>query len=122
MNLNEIRKLAGLPLQEDVDDFESMGKYSHDTGDEVEKTVVGHVDDETNMIRKELYQMGKYCVELFRMMEQFPEGDYPHWWQSKITKASEYLSAAKHYMENEMAVDDVEHIQYPEDDYSDVGF
>lgn len=116
--LNELRRLAGLPITESIHEDD---KYSHDTGDQVEKTVVGHVDDETNMIRKELYQMGKYCVELFRMMEQFPEGDYPHWWQSKITKASEYLSAAKHYMENEMAVDDVEHMLYPEDDYSDTG-
>ena len=78
-----------------------------DTGDETEKTVVGHVDSERDMIRKQVFQMGTYSVELFKMLNSLPEdADMPHWWQSKVVKASEYLSAAKHYLENELTVPD----------------
>lgn len=72
------------------------------TGDVVAKTVVGHVDSEADMLRKELYKIGKYSVELHKMLGSMPEGDLPHWWQSKIIKAGEYISAAKHYLEAEL--------------------
>lgn len=93
--MNEIQRLqhlAGLPVNEGEG--------------EVQKVAVGHVDDERDMIRKEVYQMGTYCVELFRMLDQLPDADFPHWWQSKLVKAGEYISAAKHYLENEMNVPD----------------
>lgn len=88
-DINELRKLAG--LSED---------------DSVSKIAVGHVDDEVDMIKKELYQMGKYSVELYKMLDELPDADFPHWWQSKIVKAGEYLSSAKHYLENELNVPD----------------
>jgi hypothetical protein len=72
------------------------------TGDIVAKTVVGHVDSEADMLRKELYKIGKYAVELHKMLGTMPEGDLPHWWQSKIIKSGEYISAAKHYLEAEL--------------------
>jgi hypothetical protein len=57
------------------------------------------------MIRKELYQAAKYAKELFEMLENLPEdSDFPHWWQSKVTKSLQMLSKAKHYLENEIAV------------------
>lgn len=96
-DIDRLRQLAGIHN-------ESEGE----TGDIVSKTVIGHHDHETDMMRKQLYQTAKYCIELFNMMEQFPEGDYPHWWQSKVIKAQEYISAAKHYMENELAMQDVQ--------------
>lgn len=92
-DIDRLRELAGIYT-------ESEGE----TGDIVSKTVIGHHDHETDMMRKQLYQTAKYCIELFNMMEQYPEGDYPHWWQSKVIKAQEYISAAKHYMENELAM------------------
>jgi hypothetical protein len=82
------------------------------TEDEVTKTAIGHTDDEREMIKKNLYQMGKYCVELYKMMDTIPDNaDFPHWWQSKITKALDYISTTKHYLENELAVntDDAEY-------------
>ena len=70
-----------------------------------ENTPIGHVDDERHMIRKELYQHAKYAKELFQMLEDLPEdSDFPHWWQSKVTKSLQMLSKAKHYLENEIAV------------------
>ena len=69
------------------------------------ETSIGHVDDERHMIRKELYQHAKYAKELFTMLEDLPEdSDFPHWWQSKVTKSLQMLSKAKHYLENELSV------------------
>ena len=69
------------------------------------ETSIGHVDDERHMIRKELYQAAKYAKELFAMLDDLPEdSDFPHWWQSKVTKSLQMLSKAKHYLENELAV------------------
>ena len=73
-----------------------------ETGDEVTKTVAGHPDDERDMIKKQLFQMGTYCVELYKMLGKLPEADYPHWWQAKIVKAGDYIGSAKHYLEGEL--------------------
>jgi len=78
--------------------------YDPDDDNTIE-TAIGHVDDERHMIRKELYQAAKYAKELFEMLENLPEdSDFPHWWQSKVTKSLQMLSKAKHYLENEIAV------------------
>lgn len=91
-----------------------------ETGDEVTKTVAGHTDDEKDMIMKQLYQMGTYCVELYKMMGSLPDNtDFPHWWQAKLVKASEYIGATKHYLENELAVPDDEPQVSPELDDND---
>lgn len=86
-DLNRIRKLAGM---EEVRE------------DSVEKDIIGHVDAEADMIRKELFKMGKYSVELYRMLDKVPNGDFPHWWQAKLVKAGEYVADAKHYLEAEL--------------------
>lgn len=70
--------------------------------EDVTKVAVGHVDDESDMMRKELYKIGKYSVELYKMMGELPDGDFPHWFQSKVVKAGEYISSAKHYLEGEL--------------------
>ena len=38
------------------------------------------------------------------MLEQLPDSDFPHWWQSKVVKSKTYLSDAKHYLENSLEV------------------
>ena len=80
-----------------------------ETGDEVEKTVAGHVDDEKDMIKKQLFQMGTYCVELYKMLDTLPENvDFPHWWQAKLVKAADYIGATKHYLENELHAPEID--------------
>ncbi len=66
---------------------------------------LGHTDDEPHMIKAELAQIGKYAMELYKMVDQFEgpqEVDFPGWWQSKITTAKNMISSAKHYLEFEL--------------------
>lgn len=77
----------------------------------IQREPIGHVDNESEAMRKDLYQMGKYCVELHRMMGDLPDADYPHWLQSKLVKAKDYISSVKHYLDNELNA--------PKDDYGD---
>ena len=98
-SLQKIKDPDPSPDDEDDDDDDDM-KDSIET-----ETSIGHVDDERHMIRKELYQAAKYAKELFTMLDDLPEdSDFPHWWQSKVTKSLQMLSKAKHYLENELAV------------------
>lgn len=96
-----------------------VGGESQDTGDTVTKTVVGHRDDETKMMQRELQKIEKYAAELSSMMDQIQDGDYPHWWQAKLVKAGDYISTIKHYLEAEL--DNMNEPQMPTD-LDSVGF
>ena len=69
---------------------------------------VGHQDDEPNMLKSDLYRIVKYGMELYQMMDKYDdmpgEVDFPHWWQSKVTKAKDMIAAAHHYLEGEEQV------------------
>jgi hypothetical protein len=65
---------------------------------------IGHEDNEPHMIKAELYQIGKYAMDLYKMMDMFEgeqEVDFPAWLQSKITTAKNMMSSVKHYLEFE---------------------
>jgi hypothetical protein len=68
---------------------------------------LGHEDNEPHMIKGELYQIGKYSMALYSIMDELEERggeiDLPAWWQSKITTAKTMISSAKHYLEFELA-------------------
>ena len=90
-----------------------------------ENTPIGHTDDERNMIRKELYQMATYAKEMFEMLEDLPaDSDFPHWWQAKVVNSLSMISKAKHYLENEINVPDVDGDRTEEDmhDKDNMGF
>ena len=81
----DILKGRGVELDEDLD--------------------LGHQDDEPHMLKADLYRIGKYAMELYKMVDQFEgpqEVDFPHWWQAKIIKAKEMLISAKHYLDFEI--------------------
>lgn len=67
---------------------------------------LGHQDDEPGMLRADLSVIERYADELGDLMKQFEESgkeiDLPHWWQSKIVKAKDYLVGAKHYLRAEL--------------------
>ena len=65
---------------------------------------VGHQDNEPGMLKKDLYVVAKYALELCKMLDKYEgdvEVDFPHWWQSKVIKARDYISKAKHYLDGE---------------------
>jgi len=81
----DILKARGVELEEDLD--------------------LGHQDNEPHMIKAELAHIGKYAMELYKMVDQFEgsqEVDFPGWWQAKITTARNMISSAKHYLEFEI--------------------
>ena len=66
---------------------------------------LGHQDNEPGMLKAELYHIGSYAMELYKMMDDLEgmgEVDFPAWWQSKITTAKNNISGAKHYLEFEL--------------------
>jgi hypothetical protein len=66
---------------------------------------LGHQDNEPHMLKADLYRIGKYSMELYKMVDKFDNGqevDFPHWWQSKIIKAKDMLISAKHYLDFEI--------------------
>jgi len=75
---------------------------------------VGHQDDEPRMIKKDIYNMGKYAMELYKKLDQYDdmegEVDFPHWWQSKITKAKSMLQSAYDYLDGEERISQIDAI------------
>jgi hypothetical protein len=93
-------------IDKDGDREESMKKAAQDKKKmQMEDLDLGHEDNEPHMIKAELAQIGKYAMELYKMVDQFEgpqEVDFPAWWQSKITTAKNMISSAKHYLEFEL--------------------
>ncbi len=74
-------------------------------GDLNEDLDLGHEDNEPGMLKAELYHIGSYAMDLYKMMDALEgqgEVDFPAWWQSKITTAKNMISGAKHYLEFEL--------------------
>ena len=74
-------------------------------GDLKEDLDLGHEDNEPGMLKAELYHIGSYAMDLYKMMDALEgqgEVDFPAWWQSKITTAKNMISGAKHYLEFEL--------------------
>jgi hypothetical protein len=95
-----------LDIDKDGNKEESMKKAAQDKKKmQTEDLDLGHQDDEPHMIKAELAQIGKYAMELYKIVDQFEgsqEVDFPSWWQSKITTAKNMISSAKHYLEFEL--------------------
>ena len=82
-----------------------------------EDTDIGHQDNEPGMLRADLSVIERYADELGEMMKSFEEMDeeidLPHWWQTKIIKAKDYLVGAKHYLKAELEkTDNIIHNKY----------
>ena len=72
---------------------------------------VGHQDNEPHMLKKDLYRIAKYAAELYKMVDKYDQGgevDFPHWWQGKVIKARDYMVAAKHYLDGEEKIDQID--------------
>ncbi len=80
---------------------------------------VGHQDDEPRMLKKDIYNMGKYAMEIYKKLDQYDdmegEVDFPHWWQSKITKAKSMLQSAYDYLDGEERISQIDAIMEKEE-------
>jgi hypothetical protein len=80
----------------------TLAALSEDLSEDID---LGHQDNEPGMLKAELYHIGSYAMELYKMMDDLEgmgEVDFPSWWQSKITTAKNNISGAKHYLDFEM--------------------
>ena len=73
---------------------------------------VGHEDNEPQMLKADLYRIAKYAGELYKMLDAYDDMpndvDFPHWWQAKVIKARDYMVGAKHYLDGEEKVDQID--------------
>jgi hypothetical protein len=83
-------------------DSSKVGKASME-----EDLDVGHQDNEPQMLKSDLYRIAKYAGELYKMLDKYDQGgevDFPHWWQGKVIKARDLMVSAKHYLDGEEKV------------------
>jgi len=103
------------PKKADLNKDGKLSDYEEKRGAAIEKNLkeenigedidLGHQDNEPGMLKAELYHIGSYAMELYKMMDDLEgqgEVDFPAWWQSKITTAKNNISGAKHYLEFEL--------------------
>ncbi len=64
---------------------------------ELMEGVLDATDEDGWMAKKQLYNLSKYSVQLHGMIND--TDNLEPWVQAKITKACDYISAVKHYME-----------------------
>ena len=97
---------SGLSRDEAIEKANEKADYKFTATDSLAEDIdLGHQDNEPGMLKAELYHIGSYAMELYKMMDDLEgmgEVDFPAWWQSKITTAKNMISGAKHYLDFEM--------------------
>lgn len=71
--------------------------------EQIKKLHEGIEDDEGRMAKSQMYKMQGYVNKLSSMLDD--KTQLPSWVQSKLTKASDYMSAVFHYLEYEAVRD-----------------
>ena len=105
-----IKEEEGSITTNDAAEAEKLAKKGIDVKltDMNEDLDLGHQDDEPHSLKKDLYRIAKYASELYKMVDKYDdmegEVDFPHWWQAKIIKSKDYLVKAKHYLDGEEKV------------------
>ena len=79
----------------DVNEMHNEPEMTNDMGKD------NWVDDEGRHAKMQLKKAAEYSVKLAQMMDDMTQ--LPSWIQSKITKASDYMSAVYHYLDYEMS-------------------
>ena len=103
----EVAKEQGVSFNLILQQYQKKGGELQDIDFETlkEDLDVGHQDDEPNMLKKTLYRSAKMASMLYKELDKFDkfptEVDFPNWWQAKIIKANDYLTAAFDYLDGE---------------------
>ena len=96
-NCNEAAKILG----DDVVGFGVAEDSEYDADMAPEKD---HDDHEVNMAKSDMFKAMGYAKDIYTMLERVSEQEGIEGWVSaKLTKAADYLSSVKHYIEHEMA-------------------
>ena len=90
------KKKTNEDLQLDENEQLVQSCYISETINEGHK---GKLDLEGKMARKQLAKIAKYAQHLFHMLDN--KSQLESWVQAKLTKASDYMSSVKHYLEGE---------------------
>lgn len=107
--------------EDEIRDYIDAAKGDVSALREGEDMEVGHTDNETHMLKKDLYRLAKYSAELYKMLDKYDgETDFPHWWQSKIVNAKDAMVSAKHYLDGEEKVAQIDAMLASEKDTEDI--
>jgi hypothetical protein len=81
------------------DDFDVQYVFNESAkpSKKINEGVLDDMDDDGFMAKRQLYDLAKYSVELHRMIQD--TDNLEPWVQAKITKAADYISTVKHYLE-----------------------
>jgi len=99
-NIEEMRKLAGLPLMENYiyAQEEESDEHEEHEGGEPNADDKAEYDQEGRMAKSELKTAKDAAAELQSILDD--EENLPEWVQAKITKAVDYLDTARDYMKD----------------------
>lgn len=88
------------PFKEPKNDY--FARRKKELGEDLD---IGHEDDEPGMLKATVYDILDYATKLYKQLGVYDkmntEVDFPNWWQAKIIKARDNISAAQHYLEFE---------------------
>jgi hypothetical protein len=134
MNLENLRGMieAALkhPEKADLNKDGKLSDYEEKRAAAIEKNIqehdsdldVGHRDDEPKMLKADLYRIAKYAGELYKMLDAYDDMpndvDFPHWWQTKVIKARDLMVGAKHYLDGEEKVSQIDAMMDMSEDLS----
>ena len=105
-DINE-KTYAGKTAVDDLSDDPAYAALDSDSKAQLKKdlmkggtaTLEGEMDHEGKMAKSQMYKMKHYVDKLFSMLDDGAQ--LPAWVQSKLTKASDYMSAVFHYLDYE---------------------
>ena len=134
MNLENLRSMVEAALKNpekaDLNKDGKLSDYEEKRGAAIEKNVnehdsdldVGHRDDEPKMLKADLYRIAKYASELYKMLDAYDDMpndvDFPHWWQARVIKARDLMVGAKHYLDGEEKVSQIDAMMDMSEDLS----
>jgi len=113
-----IDAIANLKFDDDTTPTDYMQRRKAEKDYIDEDLDVGHQDNEPHILKKDLYRIAKYASELYKMVDKYDQGgevDFPHWWQSKVIKAKDMMISAKHYLDGEEKIDQIDSMLGEED-------
>ena len=102
IRLNGVESYTTFSEEDFIEDYKNFGGDKTNLDEDHD---LGHEDNEPHMLKADLYRIGKYAIELYKMVDEFEykgEVDFPSWWQAKISTAKENMVGAKHFLDFEL--------------------